>query len=254
TDLELPYRSYRLVFTDGSPVERVDKHPFCMSVVHYDAKEAKQQVWAEMSDGAAAWRQSADGLIVMGLKVPKELVSKSDLDVNIQMRYIRVSNRRSGEVYLEGQLHREVIPEECVWEHCGGIRDDGFMLHLKKMNLELLQRWWQHSEMWWKRLFEHHAEIVWDDYDKDYSDLPDEILKRHRASDHAGDCDRMIEQQEKKDKEIREERNEVRRRRRQERLHTLRGGQHTDWVVLDRRNPKREDMPAVPGSRDSSGI
>ena len=37
-------------------------------------------------------------------------------------------------------------------------------------------RQWQHSEMWWPRLFQHHAAIQWDDYDKDYSDLPPQVL------------------------------------------------------------------------------
>jgi hypothetical protein len=37
-----------------------------------------------------------------------------------------------------------------------------------------------HSEMWWPRLFKAHGEIAWDDYEKDYSDLPEEVLQRHR--------------------------------------------------------------------------
>lgn len=39
---------------------------------------------------------------------------------------------------------------------------------------------WQHHSMWWPRLFKHHGEIAWDDYEKDYSDLPAEVLRRHR--------------------------------------------------------------------------
>jgi len=37
------------------------------------------------------------------------------------------------------------------------------------------RRHWLHSEMWWPRLFTAHAEIAWDDYEKDYSDLPAEV-------------------------------------------------------------------------------
>ncbi len=37
-----------------------------------------------------------------------------------------------------------------------------------------------HFEMWWPRLFRHHGEIAWDDYEKDYSDLPEEVLSKHR--------------------------------------------------------------------------
>lgn len=45
-ELELPYRMYRLVRADGSAVERVDKHPFCMSRVYYDASEKPEEVRA----------------------------------------------------------------------------------------------------------------------------------------------------------------------------------------------------------------
>lgn len=43
-ELELPYRMYRLVRADGSLVERVDKHPFCMSRVYYDVTEKPEEV------------------------------------------------------------------------------------------------------------------------------------------------------------------------------------------------------------------
>ena len=36
-------------------------------------------------------------------------------------------------------------------------------------------RHWQHSEMWWPRLLRGHAAIQWDDYEKDYSDLPPQV-------------------------------------------------------------------------------
>lgn len=34
--------------------------------------------------------------------------------------------------------------------------------------------------MWWDRLFKQHGKIAWDDYEKDYSDLPEEVLEKHR--------------------------------------------------------------------------
>lgn len=36
--------SYKLVYTNGQPVERTDKHPFCMSRVYYDNKERPKEV------------------------------------------------------------------------------------------------------------------------------------------------------------------------------------------------------------------
>jgi hypothetical protein len=35
---------------------------------------------------------------------------------------------------------------------------------------------WQHSESWWPALFEGDEPVAWDDADKDYSDLPPEVM------------------------------------------------------------------------------
>lgn len=43
-ELEVPYRMYRITRIDGSTVDRVDKHPFCMSRVYYDAAEKPEEV------------------------------------------------------------------------------------------------------------------------------------------------------------------------------------------------------------------
>ena len=43
-ELALPYGAYKLVRADGSATERVDKHPFCMSRVYYDASERPPEV------------------------------------------------------------------------------------------------------------------------------------------------------------------------------------------------------------------
>lgn len=53
-ELELPYRMYRLVRADGSAVERVDKHPFCMSRVYYNATEKPEEV-------RSSWQISWEG-------------------------------------------------------------------------------------------------------------------------------------------------------------------------------------------------
>jgi hypothetical protein len=38
-----------------------------------------------------------------------------------------------------------------------------------------------HSEMWWPRLFAGGPAIEWDDYEKDYSDLPAPVLAAHQV-------------------------------------------------------------------------
>lgn len=42
---------------------------------------------------------------------------------------------------------------------------------------------WQHSASWWPRLFrDDPVQVAWDDYDKDYSDLPPAIAAAHAAA------------------------------------------------------------------------
>jgi hypothetical protein len=40
----------------------------------------------------------------------------------------------------QGDLERGVVPAECVWAQGGGSGEDGCLLLLRKMNLELLRR------------------------------------------------------------------------------------------------------------------
>jgi len=72
-------------------------------------------------------------------QVPAE-VKPRELAVSLQPFQIKISNARSGEVYLEGELKRGIVPEDSVWMHGGGQGEDGCLLLLRKMNLELLRR------------------------------------------------------------------------------------------------------------------
>lgn len=232
-ELEVPYKMYRLVTAGGLAVERVDKHPFCMSRVYYDAAEKPEEVWVELADGSCRWRQTAGEIRILALKVPPDL-SARNLHVEFAPYHVFVRNKVTNETYLEGQLHRGVIPEDCFWTHCGGVGEDGCCLTLRKMNLEVLSKQWAHSESWWPRLFEHHGDIAWDDYEKDYSDLPEEVMAKHRKVEAIKDAEKRIEDKERTRREALQEADDLRKRRRQERLHQLRSGETTDWVRLHR--------------------
>ena len=105
------------------------------------------------------------------------------------------------------------------------------------MNLEVLQKHWAHSETWWTRLFDVHGDIAWDDYEKDYSDLPEEVMMKHRIAEAIKDVEKRVENTERTKREILQEADDLRKRRRQERLNELRQGTKKDWVVLHRENP-----------------
>ena len=243
--LELPYSSYQLVRADGRAVERVDKHPFQLSRVFYDAKERPELVWAQLRDGSCRWRQSAGEVAIIALSVPPG-ARKHQLDVCIDLHHIRVACKDTGRVYLAGELERGIVPDESVWAHGGGVGDDGFVFYLRKMNLELLAGEGGNEETWWPRLFTHHAPIAWDDYEKDYSDLPAHVMEQHWLQEHKSQVTRAVESADKSQREGAQERDDVRRRRRQERLHVLRGGPPLSWVELDRLHPAVDPMPPAP--------
>lgn len=246
-----PVRAAQLTRSDGRRVERVDKHPYQLSRVYYSACERPEEVWAEIMDGSCRWRQSSSEVAIIALRVPPGM-RKCDLDVTIDLHSIRVSARSDGAVFLDGELERGIVPSESVWALSGGDGEDGFVFYLKKMNLELLAQKGGHEEMWWPRLFKHHAEIAWDDYEKDYSDLPEPIMRTHLQLEAKDACARRLENAEKRTRETASERDDARRRARQERLHVLRGGAPLSWVELDRLNPAPDDMPDMPMTREGA--
>ena len=101
------------------------------------------------------------------------------------------------------------------------------------MNLELFSKSHQHAEMWWPKLCAHHCEIQWDDYEKDYSDLPPEIMRQYAKNEEQSKMLNNVEYKERLKKEHLQECDERRRRSRQERLHFFRSGERLSWVDLN---------------------
>ena len=72
-------------------------------------------------------------------QVPQDLPPRQ-LRVTFQTHSVQVANANTDEVYLAGSLERGIVPEDCLWTQGGGPAEEGCLLLLKKMNLELLQR------------------------------------------------------------------------------------------------------------------
>ena len=129
-DLELPYKMYRLVRADGSKVERVNKHAFAFSRIHYSKGELDEDMFIEPCDRACRWRQSSSEVVVIALTVPRDL-PPGQLDVQLATQRLRIANAATQEVYLEGELERGVVPQDSVWDPTGC--DEGFTLYLRKV-------------------------------------------------------------------------------------------------------------------------
>ena len=92
------------------------------------------------------------------------------------------------------------------------------------MNLEVLKSHWKHSEMWWSKLFENHPEIAWDDYEKDYSDLPEEVLERHRIREAQKEEVKQIESKDEKRRKRLSQADDMRKKNRMIELQNIRDG------------------------------
>jgi hypothetical protein len=97
--------------------------------------------------------------------------------------------------------------------------------------------------MWWPRLLHHHSEVAWDDYEKDYSDLPEEVLDRHRKTEAVREGERASEIKERGEREAVQEADDARKRARQERLAALRSGVLRSWTKLH-----KGETGALPGT------
>lgn len=87
-----------------------------------------------------AYLQTVPAPLLPALQVPPHL-PRSALRITIQPQHLAVTNRLTGQPYLSGVLHRTVVPGDSTWTLGGGQGEEGLMLVLAKMNLELYARW-----------------------------------------------------------------------------------------------------------------
>ncbi len=86
---------------------------------------------SKVSNARYCLRPHAQGNVVLGS------LPGSGGDDSCMYKNICAGNK----VFLDGDLERGIVPEDSVWMHGGGNGEDGCLLLLRKMNLELLRRW-----------------------------------------------------------------------------------------------------------------
>lgn len=159
-------KGYKLVRSDGRPASVGRRHPFGalalfrvdeqqrllrlwsqkkknawqagLARVCYKGTEKPTETWVEPEDGSCRWRQTASEVEVRALRVPPDAQAR-EITVQIERRRVHVAAR--GEVVLDGRLEGPIVPRESTWEKPE--REEA-ILHLAKMNLELLEHPWDH--------------------------------------------------------------------------------------------------------------
>eukprot|EP00879_Flechtneria_rotunda_P021872 GHRR01023067.1.p1 GENE.GHRR01023067.1~~GHRR01023067.1.p1 ORF type:complete len:293 (+),score=96.18 GHRR01023067.1:832-1710(+) len=75
-------------------------------------------VWYESLDHSYRWRQTAGEVQLQLLNMPDTVTSAKQLNVAIEPYNIRVLDRCTGEVYLDAELARGLVPEDSTWTFC----------------------------------------------------------------------------------------------------------------------------------------
>ena len=225
-------RSYKRVHADGSAVERLDKHPFCISRVFYSDCEAKNDVWFEPDDVFSyRWQQSASEvrILIFGIQ---ENVESADVIFDVKPGSLKMQLKSTGNVLLEGNLENSIIPDESFWDFDVTTRQ--ISVYLTKANVSLFTAPENHSSTEWKRLFSNGVEVKWDDSTKDYSDLPSFSMNAFAKNEHRKDISRQIACSDESMRNRFIEADDFRRRSRQENLATMRGSAYETWIALTR--------------------
>lgn len=189
------------------------------------------EVWVA-PDAVCRWRQSAAEVVVQVPGLPGH-VRSADLDVDlgpkhckgaIMMRPLlscacnptRHAVACEGRVLLQGGLGGAIQLGGSVWTLERVVEGrttctTTLWLHLSKATSSLVARCarcsslyvvcvvqrtlhsGEHGSTWWPRLLEHHDELPWDVGDKDYSDLPESVLREHFLLDHRRRCGLALE-------------------------------------------------------------
>ena len=172
-------KNFQLVHADGSRHERMDKPKMAynMCQVHQrgSGDGVHNTVWCQTEQ--ARWTQSVYKIEVVAFNKPRD-VSAQDLDVVLKTRYLKASHRVTGEVYVEGALHRDVYADESLWY----VDDDGVLNFMLAKNLTMYHTYFCVSMGNWSRLFEFDEEMSDGDMDMDQTDLDRE---RKRIEDIA---------------------------------------------------------------------
>ena len=241
----------RLTTAAGAPLDgppragggTARRHPFRLSRIHYAARDLPPDAWVELPDGRVRWRQSAGEVRVVVAASPRGLCPAS-LSIRFRPRRVTVRARlQPGDATLttlwDARLARHIVPGESTWAAGNGAGEDGLVLGLVKANLELLAGGEAApatpADTWWPRLTAaggggvdgagdgEPGGLAWDDYDKDYSDLPAPYLAAEAAASAAAAADRCAEASERAERAACHAEDGARVRARAERLDALRG-------------------------------
>ena len=175
-------KRFTLVTENGSTHAKMKAQKMKFALTRIHSRGVPDAVWVQTDQ--CRWTQSVKSVTVVALHVPRD-IEACDLDVVLRPRYVKVLHRVTGAVYLEGSLHKPIVPSDCLWYVDEGILElvlakDPVLYHAQSI-VELSS---------WTQLFEMDDPLSDGDIQHDQTDLdPDrkrlEDLAQLRSSQQA---------------------------------------------------------------------
>ena len=105
-------KRFSLVTENGARHRKMDAQKMKFGLTRIHTRGVADAVWVQTDQ--CRWTQSVQTVTLIVSHFDQG-VEAQDIDVVFKPHYLKVAHRVSGVVYLEGALHRPILPAECLW-------------------------------------------------------------------------------------------------------------------------------------------
>ena len=111
------------------------KMKFGFTRIH--TRGVEDAVWVQTDQ--CRWTQAVQTVTLIVSHFPAAGVEAQDVDVVFKPHYLKISHRVTAQVYLEGALHRPILPAESLWYIDEGVLE---VVLAKDLALTIRSRLW----------------------------------------------------------------------------------------------------------------
>ena len=178
TALSLPPRNYILVHEDGTLHKKDDFEPMSFGMQRIHNNDEPEPVWVQTR--TARWLQTLIDVTIIPHTVPKELCKSSEIKISFSRRQVHVQAIKSKQIYMAGELHRPIDPNQSTWTTDG----EYITIVCVKENLCLYDNSkGVEADTHWHRLFETDQYVERGMVAANYNDLPYHMKHRNKMNE-----------------------------------------------------------------------
>ena len=163
-------KRFALVTESGERHRKMDAQKMKFGLTRIHTRGVADAVWVQTDQ--CRWTQSVQTVTLIVSHFDQG-VDAQDVDVVFKPHYLKVTHRVSSKVYLEGALHRPILPSESLW-----YIDEGVLEVVLAKDLTLYHSQSVVELSAWPRLFEFDDDLSDGDMEHDQTDLDPERKRR----------------------------------------------------------------------------